>query len=66
LQKNVGTLDALIRITLGLVGLAYCASAKRRRFPLCLAIHSALKVAEGVTRFCPIIAIFGKENRNLS
>lgn len=64
MQKNVGTIDALIRITFGLVGLAYCATAKRR-FPWCMAIHSALKVAEGITRFCPILAIFGKENRNL-
>lgn len=59
MQKNVGTVDALLRITFGLAGLAYCAAQSRNRFSLCMAIISAMKVAEGITRFCPILAVFG-------
>ncbi|MGA8943284.1 MAG: DUF2892 domain-containing protein [Thermoactinomyces sp.] len=59
MQKNVGTVDALLRITFGLAGLAYCAAQSRDRFPLCMAIISAMKVAEGITRFCPVLAVFG-------
>jgi hypothetical protein len=59
-QKNVGTVDALMRITCGLVGLAWCASKSRRNFPLMIAIFSGMKVAEGIIRYCPVLAIFGK------
>ncbi len=62
MQKNVGTVDALLRITFGLTGLAYCAARSRNRFPLCMAIISAMKVAEGITRFCPMLAIFGNKS----
>ncbi|MGA9174101.1 MAG: DUF2892 domain-containing protein [Thermoactinomyces sp.] len=60
MQKNIGTLDAILRITLGLVGLAWCSSRTRRNFPFMIALVSAMKVAEGITRFCPMLALFGK------
>lgn len=60
MQKNVGTLDALVRISCGLVGLAWCASKSRRRFPYMIAMLSGMKVAEGITRFCPMLAMFNK------
>lgn len=58
MQKNVGTVDASIRITLGLLGLAYGIgkmSKRPHRTPWFLMTMSAMKVAEGVTRFCPML-----------
>lgn len=67
LQKNVGTFDAIMRITLGLVGLAWSTSRMTKRpyrsLPFWIAILSAMKVAEGITRFCPMLALFGISTR---
>lgn len=63
MRRNVGTLDAILRISIGLFGLAWAvskaASRPRRRFPKWIAFFSAVKAAEGVTRFCPGLALFG-------
>ncbi|HJV45437.1 MAG TPA: DUF2892 domain-containing protein [Bacillota bacterium] len=63
MKKNVGTLDALIRITFGLLGLTWGISrivrSREHKFPLFITFMSALKVAEGVVRFCPGLALFG-------
>lgn len=62
MQKNVGTVDALIRITVGLLGLAYGVGRMSRRpyrTPWLLMALSAMKVAEGVTRFCPMLYAMG-------
>jgi hypothetical protein len=64
LQKNIGTIDAMMRITCGLVGLAWSASRSKRGFPLTIAMLSAMKVAEGVTRFCPMTAMFCKLSKS--
>jgi hypothetical protein len=64
MEKNVGTYDASLRITFGLIGLAYsivCGVRHRRRFPWLLALMSAMKIAEGIVRFCPTLALFGKD-----
>ncbi|USG66412.1 DUF2892 domain-containing protein [Brevibacillus ruminantium] len=58
MRKNVGTVDAMIRITAGLVGLAYGVGRMSRRpyrTPWLLMALSAMKVAEGATRFCPML-----------
>ncbi len=64
MNKNVGTLDALMRITCGLTGLVWSISRMCKRphayFPLLVAMISAMKVAEGVTRFCPLRALLKK------
>lgn len=64
MQKNVGLCDALCRITFGLAGLAYSIAKVRQnrfqRFPWFLALCSAMKVAEGILRYCPVLAIMGK------
>lgn len=67
MKKNVGRLDAYIRITLGLIGLG-CAISKMsnhryRKKPYGLLLWSAMKVAEGITRFCPILLMFGISTR---
>jgi hypothetical protein len=57
-KPNIGTLNALIRITIGLTMISF-ATAKLVRKPWCLApklsvMLGAMKVAEGIVRFCPI------------
>jgi hypothetical protein len=67
MQKNVGTVDAIIRITAGLVGLAYGVGRMSRRpyrTPWLLMTLSAMKVAEGVTRFCPMLYAMGVNSRD--
>jgi hypothetical protein len=63
MQKNVGTWDAIMRITLGLAGLAWSISRMTRRsnqgMPLLVALVSGMKVAEGITRFCPLLYTMG-------
>lgn len=63
MKKNIGTYDALIRITFGLVGLAYCiARANRRKynFPWIIASVFAMKVGEGILRYCPMLDLLGR------
>jgi len=62
MRKNVGTTDAMIRVTAGLLGLAYGVgrmSRRPHRTPWLLMSLSAMKVAEGVTRFCPVYSAIG-------
>jgi hypothetical protein len=60
MKQNVGTLDAMIRIMLGFIGLAYSIARLMRHpyrtYPL-MVFLSAMKIAEGITRFCPLLAI---------
>lgn len=66
MQKNVGRTDAMIRITGGLLGLAYGIGKMSRRpynTPWLLMGLSAMKVAEGATRFCPMYAALGINSR---
>lgn len=62
ITKNIGILNALIRITIGLTVLSW-STAKMVKFPwrdsyLFIAICGAMKVAEGIVRFCPVTALF--------
>lgn len=64
LQKNIGTWDAIMRITGGLTGLAWSTSRMARKphsyTPLFIAMLSGMKVAEGITRFCPMLYMIGQ------
>lgn len=66
MQKNISTTEAIIRITFGLVGLVWSASCLSRRSsrirPIFIAIISAMKIAEGITRYCPLKAMFKKDD----
>jgi Protein of unknown function (DUF2892) len=62
ITKNVGMINALIRITLGLTILSW-STAKMVKHPwkdsyLFIALCGAMKVAEGIVRFCPVTALF--------
>lgn len=61
-KPNIGTLNALIRMTCGFTMLAW-ATAKMVKNPwrdcfFWVALMAAMKVAEGITKFCPITALF--------
>jgi len=65
-KPNIGIINALIRITIGLTILSWC-TAKQVRKPyhqsyLWVAICGAMKVAEGIVRFCPVTAYFEQCN----
>ncbi|ADU28708.1 YgaP family membrane protein [Evansella cellulosilytica] len=74
MKQNIGTLNALIRITCGFSILAWATAKLVRRsnetMPLLLAMMGAMKVAEGFTRFCPLTYIaeqsMDKNNDNTS
>jgi Protein of unknown function (DUF2892) len=62
ITKNIGIINALIRITLGLTILSWT-TAKMVKHPwrdsyLFVALCGAMKVAEGIVRFCPVTALF--------
>lgn len=62
ITKNIGIINALIRITFGLTILAW-STAKMVKYPwrdsyLFTALCGAMKVAEGIVRYCPVTALF--------
>jgi hypothetical protein len=63
-KPNISIINALIRITLGLTVLSWSTS-KLVKHPwrdsyLFVALCGAMKVAEGIVRFCPMTALFEK------
>ncbi len=61
MKPNIGRVDALCRISMGFTILA-CSTAKLVRKPnegmsLFYAMCGGMKVAEGITRFCPLTYI---------
>jgi hypothetical protein len=62
IKPNIGMLNALIRITIGLTILSWT-TAKLVKRPwrdsyLFIAMCGAMKVAEGIVRFCPVTALY--------
>lgn len=60
MKKNVGDLDAYVRITGGLT--MFGIGISKKSTPL-IAL-GAMKVAEGVTRFCPMLHLMGMSTNN--
>ncbi|MDQ0254061.1 hypothetical protein J2S74_001434 [Evansella vedderi] len=62
MRQNIGLINAVIRITCGLTIVAWATSKLVRRpydsMPLICTILGAMKVAEGITRFCPLTYLF--------
>ncbi|MEK5440447.1 YgaP family membrane protein [Fredinandcohnia sp. FSL W7-1320] len=62
MKPNIGMINALVRITCGFTMLAW-ATAKMVKRPwresfIFVAMLGGMKVAEGITRFCPLTALF--------
>jgi len=61
---NIGIINALIRMTIGFTLLAWT-TAKMIKRPwrdsyLFIAILAAMKIAEGIVRYCPLTALYEK------
>jgi hypothetical protein len=58
MKPNIGTINALIRITCGFTMLAWIIPKMvwkpYRESNLLIAIIGSMKIAEGITRFCPL------------
>ncbi|PYZ96561.1 hypothetical protein CR205_12680 [Alteribacter lacisalsi] len=58
IRPNIGLINALIRIAAGFTILAWATARLTRKpkegMPLFVAIIGSLKIAEGITRFCPV------------
>lgn len=62
MKPNIGILNALVRITCGLTVLSW-ATARMVKYQkndsyIMIAMLGAMKVGEGITRFCPITELF--------
>jgi hypothetical protein len=67
IRPNIGIINALVRITCGLSLLAwatskYCKKPWRDSYLIAIVL-GAMKVGEGIVRFCPITYLF--ENSNI-
>ncbi len=61
-KQNISLINAMIRITLGFTFLAW-STAKLAKRPnqqsyLWIAMLAGMKIAEGIVRYCPIVALF--------
>lgn len=65
MKQNIGTLNSLVRISCGLTMLAYATATMTRKpysgIPVFIAMAGAMKVAEGIVRFCPLTYAFKKQ-----
>ncbi|MFC3885428.1 DUF2892 domain-containing protein [Bacillus songklensis] len=64
MKPNIGIINALVRITFGFTVLTWATArlAKRpyRESYLLAAMMGAMKVGEGITRFCPLTFLYDK------
>jgi len=70
-KQNIGILNAMIRITCGFTFLSW-ATAKMVKRPwntssyLVVAVLSAMKIAEGIVRYCPLTALYQEGQERMS
>lgn len=57
--RNVGTMDAYIRIALGLATLTWVATGNTGRWGGAAALLGSMQVAAGITRYCPMLDAIG-------
>lgn len=67
-KQNIGIVNALVRLTFGFTILAW-ATAKMVKQPwrdsyFWVAMMAGMKIAEGITRFCPLTALFEQYKEN--
>ncbi|MBY6088196.1 YgaP family membrane protein [Priestia flexa] len=64
MRPNIGIINALIRLTVGFTLLSLATSRLTRRpyqdSYLWLAFLAAMKIGEGITRFCPLVFAYDK------
>lgn len=67
-RPNIGIINAMIRITLGLTLLSF-STAKMVRKPWrdgnwMMIMLASMKVAEGIVRYCPVVAMMEETKNN--
>lgn len=66
-KPNIGIVNALIRITCGLMMVSWGTTKLNRKpysnISLITVFLGSMKVAEGITRFCPLVFVY-KKNRH--
>ncbi|WP_312096065.1 YgaP-like transmembrane domain [Niallia sp.] len=65
-KQNISLINALIRITLGCAFLGW-STAKMAKKPynqsyFLIALLAGMKIAEGIVRYCPVVALYGKKD----
>lgn len=67
MKQNIGTINALFRITSGFTLLAICISKMVRRpyhsMPLIGVIIGAMTIGEGILRYCPFTDLMERRNQ---
>lgn len=68
LKQNIGMINALVRITCGFTMLSW-ATAKMVKKPwdnsfLVVAILAAMKIGEGIVRYCPVTDLYQQMQEN--
>ncbi|WP_231687047.1 DUF2892 domain-containing protein [Bacillus sp. JCM 19034] len=68
MKQNISTVNALCRITMGLTVVAWSTAKLTKKqsssFPLFATIAGAMKVAEGITKFCPLVYLAEQNQQN--
>lgn len=68
MKTNIGTVNAMVRITCGLTLLAWStgemAKSKSPALHIFCSAMGAQKVAEGITHYCPLTDLFTKTKKN--
>ncbi|QOR66885.1 DUF2892 domain-containing protein [Cytobacillus suaedae] len=69
MRPNIGIVNALVRITCGFTMLAWATSKLVKRpwnsfSYIVVAMLGGMKVGEGITRFCPLTALFENYQEN--
>jgi hypothetical protein len=68
MKQNIGIVNALIRLTFGFTMLAWATArlAKRphRESYLMVMMIAAMKIGEGIVRFCPVTYLFEEYQTN--
>lgn len=66
LRPNIGLINALLRITLGLTVVSWATAKLVKKpyqtLPLIVSFLGSMKIAEGITRFCPLTYLFEERN----
>jgi len=67
MKQNIGVMNAIVRITCGFAILTWATAQLVRKpnstSPMFIAIMGSMKIAEGITKFCPLTFLF--ETRSL-
>ncbi|MBP3952575.1 YgaP family membrane protein [Bacillus suaedae] len=69
MKPNIGRIDSYCRITMGFTMLAWSTAKLSGKsdpaMPLLMAMCGGMKVAEGITRFCPLVYMAEHKVKNM-